>query len=355
MTYNEKELMEKLEREKSATVLPPKKETIGEVLAKARAASKKDVAYISDYLKIKPQYLRALEEDKFSSLPGQAYVIGFIKSYASFLNLDVGKLIEQYKAEHAPSRPEAEPVAESEDALIKNPLINSNHIIVFGLLFLMGVFAVYAFNHGGGALEPEAVVVESESESIEITIEQPAVPPNAAREADGPDSESRESGAVQRDARERPSPSFAPVPPPVHADIVGDAPPAPAPVPAAPHVRPVREHGRENAGSGIRLVARDRVWIKLKRGGLYRYDEQEGDVGDGETVFETILEPGDSYDVPDGSGLFLTIGNAQAVDIIVEGEAVPPLSPRAISRFNIEMDAGKLKDGTAYVRTRGRE
>jgi cytoskeleton protein RodZ len=353
MAYNEKELMEKLEREKSATVLPPKRETVGEILAKSRAASKRDIAYISDYLKIKPQYLKALEEDKFSSLPGQAYVIGFIKSYASFLNLDSGKLIDQYKAEHAPLRPEAEPVAESEDSLIRNPLINSNHIIVFGILFLIGVFAVYAFRGGGDVAEPEIVVEESAPESIEIAIEQPAVPASTVREADFPVAESADAGAEQRDARVRPSSSFVPVQPPVH-DAVEDAPAAPVPVPAPPSAS-VPERVREGTDSSIRLVAKDRVWVKMKRDGLYRYDEQEGDVGDGETVFEAILESGDSYDVPNESGMFLTIGNAQAVDIVVEGEAIPPLSPRPISRFNIEMDAGKLKDGKAYIRTRGRE
>jgi hypothetical protein len=50
--------------------------------------------------------------------------------------------------------------------------------------------------------------------------------------------------------------------------------------------------------------------------------------------------------------LYLTIGNAQAVDIVVDGGPVAPISPRAVSRHNIEMSPEKLRNGTAYVRNR---
>ena len=114
-----------------------------------------------------------------------------------------------------------------------------------------------------------------------------------------------------------------------------------------------REYGlKDKNTSQIKLVAKDSVWIKLKKDGFYKYDSENGDIGTGESVFETILENGDIYYIPDEENLYLTIGNAQGVDIVVNGEAIKPLSPRPISRHNIEMNAEKLQNGTAYIRKR---
>ena len=69
-------------------------------------------------------------------------------------------------------------------------------------------------------------------------------------------------------------------------------------------------------------------------------------------VFETILEPGDTYYVPNGSDYYLTIGTAQGVDIYVDGTLISPFSNKEVSRHNIEMDVDKLKNGTAYIKNR---
>ena len=113
------------------------------------------------------------------------------------------------------------------------------------------------------------------------------------------------------------------------------------------------EYGLMNKeDSQIQLRATKDVWIKLKKDGLYKYDSDLGDVGTGESVFEAILKPGDIYYIPNGDDYFLTIGNAQGVDIIVDGEVIAPLSTKEVSRHNIEMSVEKLKNGTAYIRNR---
>ncbi|MDR2098915.1 MAG: DUF4115 domain-containing protein [Rickettsiales bacterium] len=365
-------MLDKLAAEKASAVLPPKKETIGEILKNKRESSGKDIEYISEYLRIKPQYLRALEANRFNSLPGQAYVVGFIKSYASFLGLDVAKIVDQYKAENMAPIENTDSMAPDENALIENPLINSTHVIVFGVLFLIVMFGVYIFRSGSSGTEEidmaaqTAVASLDDADNVDIVIGSALSQREALREAE-------RVVAWQQPEQENPAPVA-----PRSEDLsqsheiasgMTEAKPAAASHAGAQEVsyevemvpneqpsfetRESRVFGEQNrTDSRISVQAKGRVWIKLKKNGFYVYDENDGDVGTGEVVFEMILEPGDIYYVPNGEKMYLTIGNAQALDIVVDGSAVSQLSPRAISRHNIEMDPEKLKAGTAYVRRR---
>ena len=62
-------------------------------LKKKREEFGLDLDRISNDLRIKSQYLLALENNEFQSLPGSAYVIGFIKTYATYLKLDANAIV----------------------------------------------------------------------------------------------------------------------------------------------------------------------------------------------------------------------------------------------------------------------
>lgn len=46
--------------------------------------------------KIRAKYIRALEEEDFDSLPGDAYVRGFLRTYADYLGLDGEIYVDEY-------------------------------------------------------------------------------------------------------------------------------------------------------------------------------------------------------------------------------------------------------------------
>ena len=50
-------------------------------------------------LKISSRYLVAIEEGRFENLPGPAYVVGFLRSYATFLKTDPDSAMERFKSE----------------------------------------------------------------------------------------------------------------------------------------------------------------------------------------------------------------------------------------------------------------
>ncbi|WP_425362014.1 helix-turn-helix domain-containing protein [Candidatus Tisiphia endosymbiont of Mystacides longicornis] len=62
-------------------------------LKQARIESGKTLEEISDYLKIRKQYLEALEEGDLNSMPAEVYVKGYLKLYSNYLGivLDTGE------------------------------------------------------------------------------------------------------------------------------------------------------------------------------------------------------------------------------------------------------------------------
>jgi cytoskeleton protein RodZ len=76
-------------------------ETVGQDLRKARQRKGEDLAQASAVLKIRKDYLDALEESKFDAIPGRAYIIGFIRTYAQYLGLDPVECIDRVKREIA--------------------------------------------------------------------------------------------------------------------------------------------------------------------------------------------------------------------------------------------------------------
>ena len=52
-------------------------------------------------LHIRQQYLEALEAGRINELPGNAYALGFLRTYASALGLDPNETARRFKAEAA--------------------------------------------------------------------------------------------------------------------------------------------------------------------------------------------------------------------------------------------------------------
>ena len=83
-------------------------ETVGQDLRAARLRRGDDLATVSRALKIRRDHLEALEEDRFEALPGRAYAVGFVRSYADYLGLDPLQCVERFKGEIA-GRNEVQP------------------------------------------------------------------------------------------------------------------------------------------------------------------------------------------------------------------------------------------------------
>jgi Helix-turn-helix domain len=79
---------------------------IGQSLREARLARGTTLEAVEAKTRIRTRYLRALENERFDELPGEAYAKGFLRTYADHLGLDGQEFLAAYRA-HA--RAVAEP------------------------------------------------------------------------------------------------------------------------------------------------------------------------------------------------------------------------------------------------------
>jgi cytoskeleton protein RodZ len=125
---------------------------------------------------------------------------------------------------------------------------------------------------------------------------------------------------------------------PFVAAATSGIPAAPAPDALLPDddSRQPRVYGVENETARIILRARLDSWVQV-----YAADES--------LILTRVLQPGDSYRVPDLAGLTLVTGNAGGLEIEVDGATVPPLGPVGAIRRGIALDAERLLEGTALA------
>jgi cytoskeleton protein RodZ len=69
---------------------------IGHSLREARERQGLGYPEIELATKIRSKYIRALEEEDFTSIPGDAYIRGFLRSYAEYLGLDGDVYVDEY-------------------------------------------------------------------------------------------------------------------------------------------------------------------------------------------------------------------------------------------------------------------
>jgi cytoskeleton protein RodZ len=94
-------------------------------------------------------------------------------------------------------------------------------------------------------------------------------------------------------------------------------------------------YGVENEDSKILVRARRNSWIQVR------------DNDANKLLLTQLLKTGDSYQVPNKSGLVLLTGNAGALEILVDGKPVPDLAPPGTILKNITLDPDKLRQGSA--------
>jgi hypothetical protein len=78
---------------------------IGPALRKARLLRGKSIEEASRETKIRAEYLRALERERYENLLGEVYVRGFLRSYSSYLGLDSDKVLAIYTRRFGPPKP----------------------------------------------------------------------------------------------------------------------------------------------------------------------------------------------------------------------------------------------------------
>mgnify|MGYP000276928297 FL=1 len=411
---------------------------VGALLRQSREGAGLKIADAARALRISQKYLEALEDGRHADLPGAAYAIGFVRSYAEHLHLDSDEIVRRYKDEAAG-------VGNRNDLVFPKPIVDGGvpggAVLGLGVMVAAVAYGVWYWNSTNTEVEiarvevvPEHMAVQKQTTAraqetapagekpvelaepnvapdndapieaapsitepvveapvVETPVEEDvvsAVSPVEPSEATVPVQTVEPVETVSEAVAPTVEPATAPVEPavgPIVEPVVEDeAEPVVAPE-AAPIVEPVKEPVEEAAApqaedapqvtdtpveqavetasaeadaapdaapdtvvtsvtpaprlndgpSRITVRAKSNSWIQVR-------DE----IAD-RLLFTRLLREGQEYQVPNRDGLRLMTGNAGALELLVDGKAVPAIGDVGEVRRNVELDVVKLQNGSA--------
>ena len=125
---------------------------IGGSLREARLKRNLTPADVQKAIRIRDRYLQALEDERWELLPGDAYVKGFLRTYADYLGLDGNLYVDEYNNRFA--HPEEQPQLVPERfARRKNPIGGVGFLrpllAVAVIVLVVGVTAWQLTDHSG--------------------------------------------------------------------------------------------------------------------------------------------------------------------------------------------------------------
>ncbi len=141
---------------------------IGPTLREARMRARIDITEVEQATKIRAKYLRALENEEWSLLPGSTFIKSFLREYADFLGLDARTLVEEYKLRYErPSEQELAPISPNlgrdrrgGGGGYRSPRVAPPWLIVGGaivlLLVVLGLVGLLGGNGGGASTASRA-------------------------------------------------------------------------------------------------------------------------------------------------------------------------------------------------------
>ncbi len=270
--------------------------TLGEGLKAARESSGRTLEQLADLTRVRQEYLRAIEQNAWTSLPSRPFTLGYVRAYARVLGLDEQAAGDRFKAEFPDesSKLQAPVGSELQDVKRRSPIL----VAVVGLV----IAGVVAWNVTQRIVSAERAAPSDLSETpgtwkqgqplavIPVSAPLPAPPDQtvpAPYITPGLDPEAQAAGAAE---------AAAPVPP-------GPA----IPVGAAFNPKGA-VYGSAPNGSSVTLQARKPANIVVRN-------------ADGSVVyFARQLATGEAWRAPAGANMVIDVSEPLAFAVYLNGE-----------------------------------
>lgn len=117
-------------------------ESVGSYIKRERQLRGFSLEEISRATKISLRYLSALEADNYNSLPAEAFVKGFLRSYAQCIGLDPHEVMLVYEQSRGEAEPPGKDISDKTEKKVKKNLLPSKRIVLVGVLAAVGIVAV---------------------------------------------------------------------------------------------------------------------------------------------------------------------------------------------------------------------
>ena len=274
---------------------PQEAARVGEELREARLALGISVEDAATQLRINKRYLLALEEGRVKDLPGAAYAVGFVRSYATALGLDADDAVRRFRDMSGTA------VTKSGELVFPEPVPSRG--IPTGILAAIGVAI---------ALAGYIAWYQWSGRGERVVDNVPPLPPRLERVADA---------AAPRDA---PAPAAEP-PAPTPTPVV-----APPPPPPPPRIDPDKPR--------VVIRAKGESWVQIRDNAANR------------VMTDRVLRAGDTVEIPNRPGIVLTTGKAENLDILLDGDQVEAFGGPGVRR-NIALEPDRLRPSAGQAST----
>ncbi len=361
---------------------------VGTELRAARQARRIDISKVATDLKIREDFLLAIENARYGDLPGIPYAIGYVRTYATYLGLDSEDLVARFKDETQGlhNEPDLAFLTPVKEGRLGGPALIGLSLALAGLAY----GGWYYYSHSaddttvavtakpGNLAKPGNQAKPGDQTKVAAVAPKAQAPDTTPRaektpEALAPSTRSTEPKAPDvkpEDAKTQDTKTTDAKPPVTKtaADTTGrltatltaaagarlraPAPPKPIVVltgsisaKAAPEVQTAANNAaaprRAAPKPGTRAVpaSAPQPKILLKATGLtwVRIQDRSGKI-----VLSRVLRRGTSLEVPSRAGLTLHVGRANRLEVMVGSKVVPAMHHESLPLYNVSLDPEAL-------------
>ncbi len=336
-------------------------DNIGQKLARGRETQEMTIEAVAKDLRIRAQLLRAIESGNIDEFPGDTYYYGFARSYAEMLAIDITNDIKRYRLQREQQDdriqtdnkladmvvnsvggrgkiaaaaiastsnpvPNAKPLAKRSDREVveqssnlvqqmmsgSNPKTHNMAFVLMGGFMLAMIYVLWLIFSG---INEKSELDDNQSTQSETLTNIDDIL-NGGN--DNADSVEPQQNSVFRVAEE----------------VVQDDAPTPRVA-----TRAGREYGNP-VNSNVAVKVTTSSWVSV-------IDVAQVDVNAGRTgeIFARQLQTNDVYYAPPGDQIFVKVGNAGGVQLIVNGQSKGTLGANGRVRYSA-LDAVSIENGT---------
>lgn len=278
------------------------------------------LADVAAALRIRKPHLEALEEGRLSTLPGAAYALAFVRTYARALGLDAEETVRRFKTEIGEA---GNPTKLVFPAPVPERGLPAGAVMLLGALLAVGAYVGWYRLSAEGRLPAETVVAIPERLAPLAEQALPPVQPFAVAE-------------TPATARAEPSSAADAAPSPVAPPSISPSSAAaasiprevasPAPATALAPALPAADEPR------LVLRANAVAWLMVK--------DKTGAI-----LLNRTMKAGETWPVPARPDLLLTTGNAGGTDILLDGMVTPAVGASGTVRRDMPLDIDTVKAG----------
>jgi cytoskeleton protein RodZ len=289
---------------------------------------------IAAYLRIRLPFLEAIEDGRIGDLPGNAYAVGFLRTYAQALGLEPDEVARRFKAEAADVNRKTELAF---PAPVPERGIPAGAVVLVGVVIAVGAYiGWYRMSAVPERLAPLAATAAPAAPPVAAASDPATAQPKPSVIASAGPVGAPPAALPQIPSAQMMGPA---IPPAIAASLAASQPP-PIANAAAPNV-PMPPTGAGAAvvvpgmpeGTRIVLRAKADAWVQVR--------EKQGSV-----LLNRVLRNGETWPVPPNKQpLLLTTGNAAGTELIVDGTLAPTLGADGAVRRDLLLDPEMIRDG----------